>query len=76
MPVALPGVALAFDVVSEGCTLREWVLALVRSQARVATLQMAELLKGSSEGSLILLLEQGLCLSGNCTSRDKKLSAI
>lgn len=76
VPVALPGVAIAFYVVSKGSTLCEWVVAFVLGYARVATLQIAQIFEGSSQSSLVVLLEQDFCLSGNYRRRDKNLSAI
>ena len=76
VPVALPGVAVAFYVIGKASTLCEWVVAFVLGYARVATLQIAQILEGSSQSSLVVLLEQDFCLSGNYRRRDKNLSAI
>ena len=65
MPVGLPGVALALDLVAEAGALSEGVLVLTGGQFRVGLLQDGEDVEGSVKRGGVILFEQGLGLSGD-----------
>ena len=72
MPVRLPAVALALDVVREESTLSEGMTAFIGSERRVILFQGSKNLESRSEGRWVLLLKNGLCLAGNCGSVSKE----
>ena len=64
MPVALEGVALALDVVSEGGAFGEGMVLLL-DERRVLLREDGELGQGSCENLRVLGSEDGLSLAGN-----------
>ena len=64
MPVALERVDLALDVVGEGGTLSEGVVALL-TEVGVVLLENCKLIDGSSENIRVLGLEERLSSSGD-----------
>ena len=66
VPVALPAVALALDVISESGTLSEGMVTLVRGQGWVGALKSEELVDGGRERIRSLLLEDSFGSSGDC----------
>mmetsp|Transcript_14374 Transcript_14374/g.17151 ORF Transcript_14374/g.17151 Transcript_14374/m.17151 type:complete len:283 (+) Transcript_14374:303-1151(+) len=70
VPVALPGVALALDVVTEGGALGEGVLAILLDEAGVRLLQVVEVIESGRERIRGLLSEDGLG-----SSRDEEVTS-
>ena len=60
MPVALPAIALTFDIVCKSGAFCERVLVLVRSQRGLGGFQGAQNLESLVQGLLVVRLEDGL----------------
>ena len=66
VPVALPAVTLALDVISESGTLSEGMVTLVRGEGWVGALKSKKLVDGGRERIRSLLLENSFGPSGDC----------
>lgn len=65
MPIALPRVALALNVVGEGSALSEGVVTLIRGKAGLRLFEEREDSQGALEGVRCLTLEDSLSSAGD-----------
>jgi hypothetical protein len=66
MPIGLPAISRALDVVREKSTFCEGVITLVHGKLRVIFLESRKDLDGYGKSSWIIRLEDSLSLAGNC----------
>jgi hypothetical protein len=66
MPIGLPAISRALDVVREESTFCEGVITFVHGKLRVIFLESRKDLDGCGKSSWIRRLEDSLSLAGNC----------